>query len=337
MKLLVLGGTIFIGRHMVEAALARGHEVTLFNRGQHNPDLFPEVEQLRGDRGGDLASLRGRCWDAVLDTSGYLPEHVTASADLLAAAVDRYVFISSIAVYADFATAARIDEESKLLPPLDSQAAELSVETYGNFKHGCEQAVQQAMPDRALIIRPGLVVGPHDPEDLFTYWVRRVAAGGSVVAPGDPRRAVQFIDVRDLAAWTIQMIERRDCGVYNATGPYGAMTMGEWLETCRAVSGSNAELIWIPDHLLQAASAQPWQELPFWLPDAPGTFAVDSSRAIAAGLSFQPLAATIRDTLAWDRTRTGHSSGIGLSAEREHELLDLWQHESAASGLVRQR
>lgn len=323
MKLLLLGGTIFIGRHMVEAALARGHDVTLFNRGQHNPDLFPEVKQLRGDRNGNLAALRGRSWDAVIDTSGYLPEQVKASANLLADAVDSYVFISSISVYTDFATADRIDEHGNVFSPLDSQMAELSIETYGNFKHGCEQAIQQVMLDKTLIIRPGLVVGPHDPEDLFTYWVRRIAQGGTVVAPGDPQRWVQFIDVRDLAEWTIQMIERRASGVYNATGPYQTMTMGEWLKTCCSVSGSNTELVWIPDQQLQAASVVPWQELPFWIPDAPGTFAVDSSRAIAAGLTFRPLTETVCDTLAWGRTQTNRGSQIGLMPERERELLGL--------------
>ncbi len=208
MKLLVLGGTVFLGRHLVEAATARGHSVTLFNRGQHNPELYPEVEKLRGDRDSDLSALQGRRWDAVIDTCGYLPRAVRASAELLADAVDHYTFISSISVYADFHTPA-MDESAPVGTLADETVEEVTGETYGPLKALCEQAAERALPGRVLNIRPGLIVGPHDPTDRFTYWPVRVARGGEVLAPGRPHVPVQVIDGRDLAEWTVRMVEAR--------------------------------------------------------------------------------------------------------------------------------
>src|SRR3954470_5339632 len=218
MKLLILGGTIFLGRYLAEAALERGHDLTLFNRGQHNSELYPDVEKLRGDRDGGLDVLRGRRWDAVVDTSGYLPRLVRASAELLADAVEHYTFISSISVYPHFRSLGQ--DESAPVGTLDNPSVEeITGESYGPLKALCEQAVEQALPGRTLVVRPGLIVGPHDPSDRFTYWVRRVAQGGELLAPAGRDWHTQIIDVRDLAEWTLRMVERRQTGVYNATGP----------------------------------------------------------------------------------------------------------------------
>ena len=198
MDLLVLGGTRFLGRHLVEEALGRGHRVTLFNRGESNPGLFPDVEELRGERLGDLSPLRGRTWDDAVDTSGYLPREVRHSAGLLADSVGHYTFVSSISVYEDFARTG-IDENAPVLEPPDPEPVELDWELYGGLKVGCERAVEAAMPRRTLVVRPGMIVGPHDYTDRFPYWRRRVAEGGEVLASGDPERQVQLIDARDLA------------------------------------------------------------------------------------------------------------------------------------------
>jgi nucleoside-diphosphate-sugar epimerase len=330
MKLLILGGTVFLGRHLVEAALARGHAVTLFNRGQHNADLYPEVEKLRGDREGDLAALHGRAWDAAIDTCGYVPRVVRASAELLADAVSHYTFISSISVYAGFKELG-IDENAAVGVLADPTVEEVTGESYGPLKALCEQAAEQAMPGRVLNIRPGLIVGPHDPTDRFTYWPVRVARGGEVLAPGRPERHVQVIDVRDLAEWTVRMVEGRQTGVYNATGPEYSLTMGQLLDVCRAVSGSDARFSWVGEDFLAEKEVGPWMEVPLWIPesdpDAAGFSDVDCGKAIAAGLSFRDLAETVRATLAWDATRPPDvERRAGLKAEREAELLRGW-HE----------
>lgn len=335
MKLLILGGTVFLGRYLVESALTRGHEVTLFNRGQHNPDLFPEVEKLRGERDGDLAALRGRHWDAAIDTSGYVPRVVRASAELLASAVAHYTFISSISVYPHFRSLG-LDESAALGTLEDSTVEEVNGETYGPLKALCEQAVEQALPGRALVIRPGLIVGPHDASDRFTYWVRRVAQGGAVLAPAHPGWHTQLIDVRDLADWTVRMVQQKQVGVYNATGPEYDLTIGQLLETCRAVSGSDARFTWVSEQFLLEQEVGPWIELPLWIPqsdpDMLGFSDVSCAKAIAAGLAFRGLAQTVRDTLEWDAGRLGQSDApaqtlqmrAGLSREREQALLQAW-------------
>lgn len=327
MKLLVLGGTVFLGRHIVAEALAHGHEVTLFNRGQHNPDLFPEVEKLRGNRNGNLETLRGRRWDAVIDTCGYIPRLVRASAELLAQSVEHYTFISSISVYADF-SAPGLNENAPVGKLQDEAIEEITGETYGPLKALCEQAMENAMPGRALIIRPGLIVGPHDPTDRFTYWPYRVAQGGEVLAPGHPDRPVQIIDVRDLAKWIVRMVEAGKTGTYNATGPDYTLTIGHLLETCRSVSRSNATFMWVDEGFLLAVGVQPWMELPLWVPDTEeyrGFSAVNCTKAISDGLSFRPLAETIQDTLAWVTTRPSDTPWrAGLKREREKELLQQW-------------
>jgi 2'-hydroxyisoflavone reductase len=346
MKLLILGGTVFLGRHLVEAALARGHEVTLFNRGQHDSGLFPEVEKLRGDRTLDLNALRGRRWDAAIDTCGYVPGVVRASARLLADAVEHYTFISSQSVYANF-DAPGIDESAPVQTLTDEQVREAEQITptgsvtavsyggmYGGLKALCERAVDEEMDGRALSIRAGLIVGPHDYSDRFTYWVRRIAHGGDVLAPGHPDRPVQIIDARDLAGWIVRMAEECQTGIFNATGPDYRLTMRRMLEECRDTSGSQARFVWISDQFLKEAEVAGWSEVPLWLPEEhilANFFSVNCSRALASGLTFRTLADTIRATLAWDSTRP-QDAGLrnGLKRERETELLQSWQSSVGA-------
>jgi 2'-hydroxyisoflavone reductase len=334
MNLLILGGTVFLGRHLVEAALVAGHRVTLFNRGQHNPDLFPQVEKLRGDRDGGLDALAGRRWDAVIDTCGYVPRLVRASAGLLAGNVDHYTFISSISVYRDL-DQAPVDESSPVGVLADASVEEITGETYGPLKALCEQAAEAAMPGRVLHVRPGLIVGPHDPTDRFTYWPWRVAQGGDVLAPGRPERRVELIDGRDLAHWILRAVEARRTGVYNATGPAHELTMGDLLQTCRQATGGHATLTWVDEAFLLANGVAPWSELPLWLPEADnGVMAVDCRRAIAAGLAFRPLAETVQDTLAWLQVdKAPAEDGLskielraGMARAREAELLAAWRN-----------
>lgn len=326
MRLLILGGTVFVGRHLVEVALARGHTVTLFNRGQHNPDLFPTVEKIRGDRNGGLDPLAGRQWDAVIDTCGYVPRVVQASATQLAAQVAHYTFISTISVYPDYSRAG-IDESEAVGTLADPTVEEVTGETYGPLKALCEEAAEAAMPGRVLTIRPGLIVGPNDPTDRFTYWPVRVAKGGAVLAPGDPAQQVQFIDVRDLAEWTVRLVEANVTGIYNATGPASPLTIQTLLAECNAVAGETATFTWVSEPFLVEQGVGAFVEMPLWVPAAmAGLEQVNCAKAIAAGLTFRPLATTLRDTLAWHATRsTDHQWRAGMTVEREVELLRAWQ------------
>jgi len=335
MRILILGGTKFLGRHTAEAALAAGHQVTLFNRGLQNPGLFPEAERLRGDRDGGLGPLSSGEWDAVVDTSGYAPRVVRQSARLLAGRVGLYVFVSSISVYADF-TEPR-DEDGPVGAMPDETIEEVTGETYGPLKALCERAVEEELPGRSLAVRAGLIVGPHDPTNRFGYWTRRVERGGEVLAPGDPGRRVQFVDARDLAGWMLRMAEGRRGGVFNAAGPEYPLTMGGFLEVCREVSGSDARFTWVDEQFLAANGVEPWGHLPLWLAADDERFRyfleADAGRALAAGLTFRPLAETVRDTLAWQRGQgeraDASKAGVAapdqtLSPEREAELLRLW-------------
>lgn len=329
MKVLVLGGTAFLGRHIVEAALAGGHEVTLFNRGQRDPDAFADVEQLRGDRNGDLAEVRGRRWDAVIDTSGYLPRQVQASAGLLADAVEHYIFISSISVYARLDQPG-IDETAPVATLDAANVEEVTSETYGALKALCEQAAEAAMPGRVLVLRPGLIVGPYDYMDRFPYWVGRVARGGEVLAPGQPGQPVQIIDARDIAGWSLRMAAARQVGVYNTTGPGERLTMGQLLEACKQVTGSDARFTWVDEAFLVAHEVGAWEELPLWVPsterDMVGILQVNIDKAVADGLRFRPLVHTVRDTWAWLQTLPADRAWrAGLSTERETELLAQWK------------
>ena len=333
MKLLILGGTVFLGRHLVDAAQARGHEITLFNRGQHNAELYPEVEKLRGDRNGDLSALRNRRWDAAIDTCGYVPRIVRASAELLADAVEHYTFVSSISVYAALDRPG-IDENAAVGALDDPSVEEVTGETYGPLKALCEQVAEAVMPGRVLNIRPGLIVGPHDPTDRFTYWPHRVAEGGETLAPGNGERPVEIIDARDLAEWTVRMTEGRQTGIFNATGPDYPLTMQRLLETCKTVSVSDARFTWVGDQFLVDNGVGPWIELPLWVPESDAEsgaiFSVDCGKAIKAGLAFRPVEHTVRDTLDWDATRPSDREWwAGLKRERERELLTLWHSQNA--------
>jgi 2'-hydroxyisoflavone reductase len=324
MDLLILGGTGFLGRYLVKAALGDGHRPTLFNRGLSEPGLFPEVEKLEGDRDGDLSALRGRRWDAVIDTCGYVPRVVGASARILADAVDHYTFISSISVYSDD-IALGADEGAQVRELPDPTIEEVTGETYGGLKALCERAVEETMPGRVLNVRPGLISGPHDPTDRFTYWPRRVAAGGEVLAPDHEERKVQYIDVRDLASWIVKMLEERRTGTFNAAGPDYELRMGRLLEECEVVAG--AEPVWVSEDFLEKKGVEPFTELPLWVPRKyAAMLAVDCSKAIEAEFAFRPLSETIEDVLDWDRaTGAGREPAAGLRPEREQELLRAWR------------
>jgi 2'-hydroxyisoflavone reductase len=317
LKLLVLGGTRFLGRAAVEAALERGHEVTLFNRGETNPELFPEAERLRGDRTASLDELRGREWDAVLDPSGYVPGVVRASAELLAEAAGHYLFVSSNSAYESFS--GRNDEDSPLarLGELPDDRLTEDYSNYGPLKVLCEEAVAEAFGERHAIVRPGLIVGAHDPTGRFTYWPHRIARGGEVLAPAPPERQVQFVDVRDLGSWLVDLSERGASGTYNATHP--GRSWGDVLETCREVVDSDATFTWVPDSFLVERQIGEWMELPLWIhaSDEAGIHEADVTRAIAARLTFRPLEETVRDTLELAQT----TDDAGLEPEREAELL----------------
>ena len=330
MDFLVLGGTKFVGRHIVRTAIDRKHHVTLFNRGQTNPDLFPEIEKLVGDRDGDLSPLRERTWDTVIDTCGYVPRIVRKSARTLSNHTDLYTFISTISVYTSFEEKGLAEDD-----PVGSRGYEkeedITGDSYGPLKALCEAALQDEIQGRALIIRPGLIVGPHDSTDRFTYWVRRGAQGGDILAPAPPEQSVQFIDARDLASWTLDMIESGQTGVFNATGPENPLTLSKLLQTCCGSSEEEARLIWVDGTFLLNAGIDPWSHLPMWLPEPEnaGLMAIDCSRAINAGLCFRPLKTTISDTLIWDRSRDlSAPMKAGLEPSREAELLELHRKQA---------
>ena len=321
MRVLILGGTKFLGRAAAEEALRRGHELTLFNRGQTNPGLFPDAEHLQGDRDGGLEPLAGRVWDAVIDPSGYVPRVVRASAELLEDAVGHYVFVSSVSVYRDFSRP-HFDETAPRIE-LEDPTVEEVMEHYGGLKALCEDVVAEVFPGRSANVRAGLIVGPHDPTDRFTYWPVRVARGGEVLVPGRPERPVEFIDVRDLGAWLVTVAEQRTSGAFNATRD--GLTMGEVVETCRTVSGSDAAFTWVDEPFLVEREVGQWMEVPLWIDSSDPEWAhmqeADVSRARAAGLTFRPLEETVRDTLAWARAKDAWNDGVGLDPDRERELL----------------
>ena len=329
MRILILGGTRFVGRRLVEAAQARGHAITLFNRGSSNPELFPEAEHLRGDRDGGLDALSGGQWDAVIDTCGYVPRLVRDSAQSLDDRVGRYAFISSISAYADFSQPGN-DENAPLAATETPNAEAVTGETYGPLKVLCEQAVETALPGRSLIIRPGLIVGPHDPTDRFTYWPVRVAKGGEVLVPGPPDLPVQFIDARDLAEWTIRLLEAQTTGIYNAVGPERAPAMSEFLAQCQEAADSKTEFTFVDADFLKARDIEPNTVNCWHIGEEDAAFRniwnVSGAKAVAAGLTYRPTETTIQDTLAWDAARPPDAARrIGLEPERERELLQKWR------------
>lgn len=322
MKILILGGTRFLGRALVLAALGRGHDVTLLNRGVTSPGLFPGVPRLVADRTGDLAVLAGGHWDAVVDVAGYDPDVVRRSAQALAGAVATYVFVSTVSVYADH-SGVHGEDEPLLELPEDLDCADPGT-VYGARKAAAETVVARLHPAH-LIIRPGMIVGPGDATDRFAYWPRRIARGGRVLAPGDPADPVQVIDVRDLATFVVDAVESGRVGVFNATGE--TLSMGTFLEACvQAVPAAQASMAWVSTTRLLVAGVDMWMGVPMWIaaPGWEGANRVDTTRARSAGLVTRPLVDTLRDTLAWDRARGGPEVGReGLAPGRERELLDL--------------
>jgi 2'-hydroxyisoflavone reductase len=324
MRLLVIGGTHFVGRHAVELAVDRGYDVTVFHRGESEPGGgFPEVNHVHGDRDGDLGRLAGGTWDAVLDTCGYVPRIVRDSAAALSVSAGHYTFVSSLSAYPDDVPPGATEETPSHGPPFP-ETEEVTGESYGPLKVACELEVQRAFPGRASIVRPGFIVGPHDPIDRLPYWVRRAASGGAMLAPEPQDLAVQLVDVRDLAA--LDHVERQTADVFNVTGP-GTLTMRELLTACIDAGDAGTSIVWGPVDFLRARDLHEpgehgWEQLPYWYTDEPGFSAFDISKALAAGLALRPLTETIADTLAWDRTREQTwPMRAGIDPERERELL----------------
>lgn len=326
MRILVIGGTRFTGRHLTAAALEAGHEVTLFNRGRTAPGLFPQVEWIQGDRDGDLDRLAGRTWDAVVDTYGFVPRVVRASARALASSAGHYTFVSTLSVYAD-ESAPGLDEAAELATLDDSGTEEVTNETYGALKALCEREVEAAFAGRSLLLRAGVIVGPNDYRDRLAYWVRRVARGGEVLAPGPPESPVQLIDARDMVEWNLRMISSGGAGAFNTVGPERPLTLEAVLRTCREVTGSDATFEWVGPGFLREQGVEPWTEMPLWLPpgEGAGVMTSDVRRAVAAGLRFRPLEETVRDVFEWDRDRP-HDVPLleGIDADREAALLRAW-------------
>ena len=335
--MLMLGGTGFLGPHVVEAAVAAGYEVTLLNRGKTNPHLFPDLEKLVGDRNGDLGALKGRKFDVVVDTSGYFPRQVETSAKAVAEHAQQYLFVSTVSVY-DPMTKLGIDESSPTAPMPEPYSEEMPT-YYGALKAGCERAAEAAMPGRVTVVRPGLIVGPRDPTDRFTYWPVRIARGGQVLAPGNPDDPVQFVDVRDLADFMIRTLQKKHLGLHNVVGPEQPMAMGELLKTCQEVSGSQIELSWVDAEFLAEQEVMPWMHMPVWVPpedpEHRGLTRIDNAKAIAAGLSFRTPADTVQATLAWWNEQPQERRDqmrAGVTTEREQAVLQAWQaHEKGAT------
>jgi 2'-hydroxyisoflavone reductase len=321
-KLLVIGGTRFLGRHVAQQALDAGHRVTLFHRGKSNAALFPEAEHRIGDRDGDLAALEVGTWDAVIDTSAYVPRQVRTMAAALRSRVGHYQLISTISVYADFSQPG-VSEDAALARLDDAATEVIDGQTYGGLKAVCEQALLETMPERGTIVRPGLLVGPHDPTGRFTWWVQRLLRGGEVLCPGSPQAALQFIDARDAAAFALHQAEGARRGVFNLTGPLEPLTMGAFFERARATLQPTAALRWVDEAALLAAGVEPWTELPLWVPaDMAGLHWVDIARARAAGLRCHTVEDTLRDTAAWVAGGAAPAvPSVGLSPEREAALL----------------
>lgn len=343
LRILVLGGTRFIGPHMAEYALARGHTLTFFNRGRTNADILPNVERIQGDRNGDLKGLEGRRWDAVIDNSGYVPRQVRASAELLHGSVPHYLFVSSVSVYASFA--GPNDEDSPVGRLADESTEKVDGETYGPLKALCESAARAVYgPAHTTVLRPGLIVGPGDNTDRFTYWPARAARGGELAAPGQATDPVQVIDVRDLAAFAILAVERRIAGTFNVLSPPGRFSIGDVVGESVAAARQLVDPkpppvpVWISAEFLAAQGVAPWSDMPVWVPsvgDEAGVAKTSASRALDAGLTIRTLAETTVDTLRWHLGRPeAERSNLkaGLSPEREAALLAAWK---ASAGPVR--
>jgi 2'-hydroxyisoflavone reductase len=334
MKLLLLGGTGFLGPAIVEAGLANKHELTLFNRGKTHPNLFPNVEKLQGDRDkGDYKSLEGREWDAVIDTSANVPAWVRESTKVLAGKVKQYLFTSTISVYPQNSFQKPGKDETAPVEqwPEGADERKFVPANYGSGKALCEKLINEAFPGHATIVRPGLIVGPGDFSDRFTYWPVRIEKGGEVLAPGDPNSPVQFIDSRDLGNWIVTMVEDGHTGTYNATGPRDRLSMAEMLYGIKAITTSGAQFTWVDEKFLLEQKVGPWMEMPLWVPqdeDSRGFSAISIAKALAVGLTFRPLADTARDALAYSKTLpTTRKLHAGLAPEKEQAVLKAWHEQ----------
>ena len=341
LRILFIGGTGYIGPHMVRRALARGHTVTLFNRGRTNPHLFPDVEKLVGDRDGGLDPLRGRSWDAVIDTSGYIPRVVRDSAELLQDNVHRYLFVSTGDAYADFVKVGITEDYT--LDAMEDPTIEDPGRFYGPLKVLCENVVQEVYPDRFTVLRPGWIIGAGDYNSISSYWPMRIHYGGEVLAPGDPDYPIQIIDPHDLARFVIKILEEDINGIFNTVGPGSRMSMGEFLYGIRAVTSSSVRFTWVSDDFLVEMGVGAQTDLPIWFPPkddyptgepfepgAKGFHQISAARAIEAGLEFRPLADTARSIIDEYRSRAvawaTTPRRFGLSLAREAEVLAAW-HE----------
>ena len=320
MRLLVIGGTVFLGRHIVAAAVAAGHQVTTLNRGTNDLEDQAHIERLFADRELDLSVLSGRVFDVVIDTCGYHPDTVRKSVSALSGSAFTYVFISTISVYGDFTTIGINEEHPIQYTPPGEQG------NYGSLKADCEAVVTELMPANSLIIRPGLIAGPHDPTDRITYWPARFARGERIAVPARLERLVQFIDARDLALFIVRLASEHARGVYIATGPEERLTLENFFDSCEIAAGVSAELVRVDDAVFEKAGVEPWSELPLWIPawkkDFDGVMRMDKTKAFAAGLTCRSTTSTLRDILAWDRTRDPQAPRkAGLSPEKEAKVL----------------
>jgi 2'-hydroxyisoflavone reductase len=337
MRILILGGTGFTGPYQVRYALSRGHKITTFNRGKTHPGELPaEVEQLIGDRNGKLEALKNRQWDAVIDNPTTLPAWVRDAAQVLKGNVDRYVFTSTISVYGEVKTGVDENAPTENYTGADPYKETLEAmkaggfKTYGPLKALSEKEAEKWFPGKTLVIRPGLIVGPRDETDRFTYWPVRIDRGGEMLAPGDPNDPVQFIDARDLAEWTIRMAENRETGVYNATGPSKPLGVGGMLDQIKTAEKSNGKFLWVDEDFLTKQNVSPWSDMPVWAGRESGIAKTNINRAMSKGLTFRPLADTARDTLTWFKSLPQDRQSkmrAGLTPAREAEVLAAWKKE----------
>ena len=335
LRILILGGTGFTGPYQVRYALSRGHKITTFNRGKSHPGELPaEVEQLTGDRNGQLDALKNRQWDVVIDNPTTLPAWVRDAAQILKGNVERYVFISTISVYGEIKTG--VDENAPTDKYQGADPYKETIEamkasgfkTYGPLKALSEKEAEKWFPGKTLIVRPGLIVGPRDETDRFTYWPVRIDHGGEVLAPGDPNDPVQFIDARDLAEWTIRMAENREIGIFNATGPAKPLGVGEMLDGIKRAVKSNAKFVWANEDFLTQQKVEAWSDMPVWAGKESGIAKTKIDKALAKDLTFRPLAETARDTLTWFKSLPQDRQlklRAGLTSEREAEVLTAWK------------
>ncbi|HZZ20641.1 MAG TPA: NAD-dependent epimerase/dehydratase family protein [Opitutaceae bacterium] len=329
MKLLVIGGGKFVGRAVVESAIENGHIVTVFNRGKTSGEVPSGVEWIRGDRDRELSLLLGRRWDAVIDTCAYFPRQVETLLRILKGNIGHYLLVSSVSVYADMSEPG-LKEDSPLLPGIGGAAEAVTAETYGPFKVMCEQAALENGPSSTLIVRPGIIVGPHDPTGRFSYWVQRISEGGEVLAPGRPDAPLQVIDVRDLGEWMVAMADEKVSGKFNAVGPQVPLTWREMFEAATSVLGNKTRFTWVHDDQLADKKVGDWTQLPLYFPadnlKFRGMFRVDGTAAFARGLKLRPLAETIADNARWLLgPSTGDAKVVGLAREQEKKLLDEWR------------